>query len=218
MNLHTISVEANQNDTKFLELVQDKMNSIFELFKYKENLVKKKLSSLKQWNFFVSEILNHEFEEIFKDSIKSISFFGLNEAVLNHCGIELDRTENSEVFSLKILSLMKKLIKERNEVDNNNFILSQPHYDSYLKDSWYNGISQYKQSINQYSSRIIRSESNLSFKKKIVLYHKFQKIINGGTLFLENINEDGVSFQKCLNLLFNSKIGAISFRDCFTKK
>jgi len=218
MNLHTISVEANQNDSKFLELVQDKLNSIFELFKYKENLVQKKLNSLKQWNFFVSEIFDQKFDEIFRESIKSISFFGLNEAILNHCGIELDRTENSEVFSLKVLSLMKKLIKERNEVDNNNFILSQPHYDSYLKNSWHNGISQYKQSINQYSSRIIRSESNLSIKKKIVLYQKFQKIINGGTLFIEKISEDEVSFQKCLNLLFNSKIRAISFRDCFTKK
>ncbi|MCK4781261.1 MAG: hypothetical protein KAT57_13765, partial [Candidatus Lokiarchaeota archaeon] len=187
MNLHTISVEAKKDDNKFLELIQEKLKAIFELFTYKEKLVRKKLYPLKQWNFFISEILNKNFEDAFRDSLKSISFFGLNEAILNHCGIELDRTENSEKFALKVLSLMKKLIEERNELDNNNFILSQPHYDSYLKDSWHNGMAQFKQNINRYSSRIIRSESNLSLDKRIALFEKFQKIINGGTLFIEKI-------------------------------
>jgi len=216
MNLHMISVEAKQNDNKFIELMQEKLKSIFELFTYKEKLVRKKLYPLKQWNFFISEILNKNYEDAFRDSLKSISFFGLNEAILNHCGIELDRTENSEKFALKVLSLIKKLIEERNELDNNNFILSQPHDDSYLKDSWHNGMVQCKQNLNRYSSRIIRSESNLSFNKKIALLEKFQKIINGGTLFIEKINIDNISINKLLRSLFESKIEVISFRDCFT--
>ena len=213
INLHTISVEAKKDDNKFLELIQDKLKAIFELFNYKEKLVRKKLYPLKQWNLFISEILNKNFEDAFRDSLKSISFFGLNEAILNHCGIELDRIENSEKFALKVLSLMKKLIEERNELDNNNFILSQPHYDSYLKDSWHNGMAQFKQNLNRYSSRIIRSESNLSFNKKIAL---FEKIINGGTLFIEKINTDELSLKNYLQSLFESKIEVFSFRECFT--
>jgi len=216
MNLHMISVEAKQDDNKFLELLQEKLKAIFELFNYKEKLVRKKLYPLKQWNFFISEILNKNFEDAFRDSLKSISFFGLNEAILNHCGIELDRIENSEKFALKVLSLMKKLIEERNELDNNNFILSQPHYDSYLKDSWHNGMAQFKQNLNRYSSRIIRSESNLSLNKRIALFEKFQKIINGGTLFIEKINLDDISIKKFLRSFYESKIKVISFRDCFT--
>ncbi|MEE9377037.1 MAG: anaerobic ribonucleoside-triphosphate reductase [Candidatus Lokiarchaeia archaeon] len=216
MNLHTISVEAKKDDNKFLELIQDKLKAIFELFNYKEKLVRKKLYPLKQWNFFISEILNKNFEDAFRDSLKSISFFGLNEAILDHCGIELDRIENSEKFAFKVLSLMKKLIEERNELDNNNFILSQPHYDSYLKDSWHNGMTQFKQNLNRYSSRIIRSESNLSLDKRIALFEKFQKIINGGTLFIEKINIDELSLKRFLQSLFESKIEVISFRDCFT--
>jgi DNA-binding HxlR family transcriptional regulator len=213
-NLHMISVEAKQNDDLFLDLLQDNLNSIFELFKYKEELVQKKLNSLKQWKFIVTQILNKNSEDFFEGALKSISFFGLNEAVLNHCGIELDRTENSEDFALKILSLMKKIIKERNEVDNNNFILSQPHNDSYLKDSCHTDLTHNNLKINVYSSRIIRSESNLSLNKRIELFKKFQKIINGGTLFIEKINTDELSIQKALKSLFDSKISAVSLRDC----
>ncbi len=217
MNLHTISVEAKKDDNKFLELIQEKLKAIFELFIYKEKLVRKKLYPLKQWKFFISEILNKNSEEAFRDSLKSISFFGLNEAILDHCGIELDRIENSEIFAFKVLSLMKKLIEERNELDNNNFVLSQPHYDTYLKDSCHNGMTQFKQNLNRYSSRIIRSESNLSLDKRIALFEKFQKIINGGTLFIEKINVDEVSLKRFLQSLFESKIEVISFRDCFTE-
>lgn len=213
VNLHMISVEAKQNDGLFLDLLQDKLNSVFDLYKYKERLVKKKLNSLEQWNSIVTQILNKKKEDLFEKSLKSISFFGLNEAILNHCGIELDRTENSEVFALKVLSLMKKIIEEKNEVDNNTFILSQPHYDSYLKHTWHNGLAQYKQKIRGYSSRIIRSESNLSMNKKIALFKKFQKIINGGSLFIEKINTDEMSSQQLLKFLFQSKIGAISLSD-----
>jgi DNA-binding HxlR family transcriptional regulator len=139
INLHIISVEAKQNDEKFLELLQEKIMSVFELFNYKERLVQKKLNSLKQWNFIVSNIIKSNKNDILKEALKSISFFGLNEAVLNHCGIELDRTEKSESFALKILTLMKRIITEKNNANGNRFILSQPHYDSYLDDSLYNG-------------------------------------------------------------------------------
>ncbi|NVM35188.1 MAG: hypothetical protein HWN81_06310 [Candidatus Lokiarchaeota archaeon] len=216
INLHTISIEAKKDDNKFLELLQEKLKSIFELFTYKEKLVRKKLYPLKQWKFFISEILNKNFKDAFRDSLKSISFFGLNEAILNHCGIELDRTENSEKFALKVLSLMKKVIEERNKLDNNNFILSQPHYDSYLKDSWHNGLLHLKQNLNRYSSRIIRTDSNLSLNKRIALFEKFQKIINGGTLFIEKLNIDQLSLKRFLQSLFESKIEVISFRECFT--
>ena len=80
-----------------------------------------------------------------------------------------------------------KIIEERIEVDGNNFVISQPHYGSYLQDAWHNGITQYNRKIKGYSSRLIRSESNLSMNKRIALFEKFQRIIDGGTLFIEKV-------------------------------
>jgi len=216
VNLHMISVEAKQNDDIFLDLLQDKLISIFELYSYKEKLVQKKLNSLKQWNSIVTKILNSNTENAFKNALKPISFFAFNEAILNHCGIELDRTESSESFSLKVLSLMKEIIEERNEVDGNSFVLSQPHYDSYLQDSWHNGPTQCSQKIKGYTSRLIRSESNLTLNKKIALFKKFQRIIDGGTLFIEKINTEEIPLLKFLKTIYESKIGAISLKDCIS--
>ncbi|MFX1308135.1 MAG: anaerobic ribonucleoside-triphosphate reductase [Promethearchaeota archaeon] len=214
VNLHMISVEAGQNDDLFLDLLLDKMMSIFKLFDYKEEFVQKKLNSLNQWNSIVTRILDSNPKNIIKNALKSISFFGFNEAVLNHCGIELDRTENSETFALRILSFMKKIIEERNELEGDNFVMSQPHYDSYLQNSWHNGFTQYNRKIKGYSSRLIRSESNLSMNKRIALFQKFQRIIDGGTLFMEKVNADELPLQNFLKILNESKIGAVSLRDC----
>ena len=109
---------------------------------------------------------------------------------------------------------MKSIIEERNEVDGNNLVFSQPHYDSYLQDSWHNGLTHHNKKIKGYTSRLIRSESNLSLNKKITLFKKFQRIIDGGTLFIEKISTEENPLLKILKIINESKISAISLKDC----
>ena len=118
INLHLISLEANQNDDLFYELLQGKINSIFELFQYKELLISKKLKSSGKLERLISDMTEEKMHNLIKQSLKSISFFGLNEAIKMHCNIELDRLETSESFALKILSYLNQLINERNEEEN----------------------------------------------------------------------------------------------------
>jgi DNA-binding HxlR family transcriptional regulator len=213
INLHSISVQAKYNDEKFLELLQEKINAVFELFNYKEKLVKKKLNSLKQWNLIASNLFNSDKKDILKNALKSISFFGLNEAIFHHCGIELDRTESSKSFALRILNSMKTLIKEKNDTNSSNFVLSQPHYDSYLDKSWYNGRTQYNRKIRRYSSMLIREESNLSLNKKIMLFKKFQDIFDRGSLFVIETDGKESKLSNYLKTIINSKISAILLKD-----
>jgi len=210
INLHMISVEAKQNDDVFIQLLQDKMESIFELFKIKKTLVYKKLNTINEWNKLTLQLFEENQESILRDSIKSISFFGLNKAILNHCGIELDRTESSASFALKILSFMKKLIEEKNQSENDYFTLSQPHSDKYLQDCWNNGNSPNGENINCYSSKIIRKNSTLSLDKKLSLFKKFENIINGGSIFDQSINANDISLNSYLKLLIKSRIGAFA--------
>jgi len=97
-----------------------------------------------------------------------------------------------------------------------NFILSQPHYDSYLRDSCHNGTTKYNQKIKSYTSELIRNKSNLSLNKKITLFKKFQSILDGGSLFVESINTDKISLLKFLKTINESKIGAISLKNCIS--
>jgi anaerobic ribonucleoside-triphosphate reductase len=206
-------VEANQKDELFFDLLQDKLNQVFELFKFKENLVKKKLNFNKGWETLSSRIFDDSKENLIQKSIKSISFFGLNKAVTNHCGIELDRTESSLRFALEIFTLMRKIIEEKNEKENNSYVLNQPHDDKYLRDSWHTELASQGKDIDNYSSRIIRENSPLSLTKKIDFFRKFENIISGGSVFNHNFNFDENKVKKQLKILFDSKINAISINN-----
>ena len=115
LNLHLIALEANQNDDFFFDLIQERTRRAFEFFAHKEILTIKKLNSLKGWNSLLFLMFGDNSRDWVKNALKSVSFFGLNDAIKVHCGIELDRIEGSESFALKALSLMKKIIDEENE-------------------------------------------------------------------------------------------------------
>ena len=206
INLHLISLEANQNDDSFCDLLQDRLNSVFEFFKYKESLIKKKLSSLKNWKTLISHFFGSDFRNWSTNSLKSVSFFGLNEAITNHCGIELDRLETSQSFALKILSLLNEQIREKNENDNECYVLSQPHNDKSFERN--NRSGELNKNKNFYSPRIIRKGSNLSLEKMISIFKKFEKIIEGGIVFNNSVNSDNILFKKNLKILTQSKVNA----------
>lgn len=212
INLHSIAIKANKNDDLFLDLLLDKMNCVFEFFKQKELLIKRKLNSLNGWKNIISEFFGKIIDDFYKNTIKSVSFFGLNEAILEHCGIELDRLENSEEFAIRVLSFMKKIINEKNNDENNYYILSQPHNDIYLKEAWHNGTPLINNISHHYSSRIIRPNSRLSLSKRIKLFKKFEKIIDGGIIFDEFIDKNRISLKDILSTLFKSQLEAIIIR------
>jgi len=213
INLHAISVKAKQSDDLFFDILHDKLNSVFELFQFKEDLVKKKLNVTRGWGSFISQILGNTKEILFQEAIKSISFFGLNKAITDHCGIELDRTESSLTFALEIFTRMRKIIEEQNKKENTKFVLTQPHNGNYLTNSWYNETPNHDQNGKYYSSRIIRENSPLTLAKKINLFKKFEALINGGSVFSQNFNTDKSILLKHLKILFDSKIASISFSE-----
>jgi len=210
INLHMISIEANQDDHFFFEYLQDKIESAFNFFQIKKQLVKKKLNTVNEWKKTTSLIFLDNKKDLLDDSIKSISFFGLNKAVLNHCGIEMDRTESSTSFALNILSFIRKLIEEKNESENEFFTLTQPHNDRYLFDCFPNVTSYHRNQDKFYSSKIIRDNSSMTLAKKLSLFKKFENMINGGSIFDQKINVKNVSLIDFLKLLLDSKINAFS--------
>jgi DNA-binding HxlR family transcriptional regulator len=209
INLHLISLEANQNDDLFYELLQGKINSIFELFQYKELLISKNLKSSGKLERVISDLTEEKMHTLIKQSLKSISFFGLNEAIKRHCNIELDRLETSESFALKILSYLNQLINEKNEEENEMFLLSQPHQSKYLCCSNLNSMNKIEKR-NKYSSRIIRKNTKLDLIKQISLFKKFEKIIEGGSKFTCSYDIDNNNSKNIIKVLSDSKLNAFS--------
>jgi len=183
INLPKIALESKQNDQHFLELLDLNITAVFEIFKIKQDLIKKYLNSFHHWQS-LSRILFNNKNYVFPDHpFKAVSFFGLNESILYHCNIELDRIDQSQEFAKQILTRISNRINEMNNEQNEYFIFSQPHVDNYLINRWNFEFDKISHKYDSFSTEFIRFESKLNFEKKVSLFKTFQKIVDGGTLF-----------------------------------
>jgi len=188
INLHNIADSSKQNDSLFFENVQEKLTSVFEIFAHKKDLINRRLSTSKDWNKIISDFIKPESISWIDDSLRSVSFFGLNEAIKTHCGIEIDRIENSESFAYNLLVFMKDIINEFNQEHNENYMLTQPHNDNYLSKQWCRIMDNVSNGPNKYCIDMVRGDSKLSLEKKIQIYKNFEGIVDGGSVFTFNVN------------------------------
>ncbi|MHA1670338.1 MAG: anaerobic ribonucleoside-triphosphate reductase [Promethearchaeota archaeon] len=205
INLHKLAVNSDRNDDYFEEILCERVSNIFEFFEIKKDLLDKKLNSQKRWISICEIIFNTTPKNLMENSIKAISFIGLNEAIEFHCGIELDRIEISEKFALKILKIIKQMIIEKNKELGENYVLAQPHH---LIDYSNNTHFDPSRKSKCYSNSIIRQETTLPINKQIDLFKKFQSILDGGNLFYLPNNQDDKNLLNSLKLLKTSKINA----------
>jgi len=210
INLHMVAKKSNQKDDIFFENLHGKLDSVFEFFVCKKKLVDRKLKSSNHWKKIISEFFEPENGDWIDESLKSISFFGLNEAVKTHCGIEIDRNVNSEVFAQKILNFMIDIIDEHNQREHGNYVFTQPHNENYLSNKRYNNKLSLGDETKRYNIDLIRTDSKLSLERKIDLYKKFEKILDGGSIFTCNL--DNLNLPELIKLLINSKLNAFSIR------
>ncbi len=212
INLHYIALEAHQDDDKFYEILENRIYSVFDLFKIKESLMIKKIGNSIEWQKIIDHFFEYRSNSLANNMIKSVSFIGLNEAIKHHCGLELDQINQSELFALKIMKKMKEIINMRNNTENNKYCLSQPHNGIYLKEYSINNKIKSKNNTNPYSYRIIRKNSKLPIERHLSLFKKFNKIIDGGSLFempIKSNKSDDLTLT--INKLLNSNLTAFKF-------
>jgi DNA-binding transcriptional ArsR family regulator len=213
INLHRIALEAHQNDDQFFEFVQERVKDVFQLYSLKKELVEKKLNASKAWNRLINSFFKDGESDWIHNSLKAISFYGLNEAIKFHCGIEIDRIEKSERFAIDVISLIRELINERNSEENEFYCINQPHEGEYLYQSKLNShLQNQDKKYLAYSMSLIRKESKLPLDKKLKLYKEFEPLLNGGSIFNYFINSPYKNTEKDIEKLINSKISAFSIK------
>jgi hypothetical protein len=203
LNMTPIARSADHDDDLFFDLLLIRLNELFDFFSYKEMMVEKKLKKFTPWKKFLRKMkLNPE--SWINHSLKSVSFLNLNEAVKLHCGIELDRVAASEQFALKILSFLQNVLDDKNEKDDEHFVLSSPHI--FPK----NAIKAHFPITNS-MMELVRKESTLAFQKKLNLFRKFQNIIKGGIGFPVEINQPKNTFCNIIKEINHSELEAFYF-------
>ncbi|TFG02701.1 MAG: hypothetical protein EU542_04315 [Promethearchaeota archaeon] len=213
INFHDIALKSHQNDDVFLDLVQDRLYDTFEFFSYKKELIEKKFHNSKSWNKIISSFFKDGEKTWIHNSIKAISFFGLNKAIKLQCGIEIDRIEKSEKFALELLNLIKDIISEKNSDENESYCLNQPHEGSYLYENGKISNSyQHNKDNHIYSMDLIRKESKLSLEKRIKLFQKFEHLLEGGSIFNYYFDHNHKNLKEDIEKIINSNVSAFSIK------
>lgn len=214
LNLPLIALQANQDDGLFVELLQDKVHSIFKLFSYKEELISRKLKNLSPWQQICAGISDDPSQTL-KESIRSLSFFGLNEAVKIHCGIELDRLQTSKSFALTLIQCIQDLIQKENVKTELNYSLSQAYYNEYFLEMANGHKLSAEQRISYYSPRFVRKDTSLPLEKRISLFQSFKEIIRGEMVFNGYFDSDDLNPDEILSILTQAQLPAFRYKKSF---
>jgi hypothetical protein len=143
--------------------------------------------------------LGLNYDKWVSSALKSISFIGLNKAIKEHCGLELDRIKESEDFAMKILKFIKKHISERNQMENSNYCFTQAHEGEYFRFS----NSQFGENPH----KIIRGSSTLNLSKKILLFQRVNPLLDGGCSFeLKLDSMDPQEITPKIKIVLNSNL------------
>jgi len=210
INLYQIAREAKQNDELFFEILEDRLNSCFELFSFKQEFLSTRYNKVDTIFKGVEPYFQVDPDKWLSNAIKSISFISLNTAVKQHCGLELDRIQRSEEFAIDILKFMKERIEERNKITGDYFCLTQPHKGSYIsslkKNIYFESISNGQECVY----KMIRESSSLNHKKRVSLFQRFNSILDGNSLFEFpiNLNKSPQGEIKKIEAVLNSNIPA----------
>lgn len=212
VNLYDIALEANQCDETFFEILNARLNHIFELFSLKEQFVRQRLNNSfeKNKNFQIPSFLNSDV--LLKETIKSISFIGLNEAITFHCGIELDRIKDSQDFAIRIMKFIQKIINKKNNMEQESYCLTQPHCGQYLNYFTPKKLHREIPAHDFHKYRLIRQDSNLTLPEKMGLYKKFSEILTGGSLFEVPFNNGhSTQMEDIIDYIWKFELNAFKF-------
>ncbi|TFF95665.1 MAG: ArsR family transcriptional regulator, partial [Promethearchaeota archaeon] len=188
INLYEIALESNQNDEKFFDILEARLNSCFELFSYKQKFMKRRFENSNQMKTVFDTFLGKKSDNWLSESWKSISFLGLNSSVKVHCGLELDRIKTSEDFALNIIHFMKERISEKNHITNDNYCLTAPYEGKYINFPQNYPHKANIEGFGQQAHKLIREASNLNLKKRIQFFQRINQYIDGGLLFEFAVN------------------------------
>lgn len=127
VNLPQIAYEANGDDNKLFELLDDRMNKAKEALLLKRKLIERNLQN----NLlpFMNQKVNEEGDRYLEPDKQSyiLGMIGMNELVKFHTGSELHESDDSWRFGLRVMKHMKDRVAEyRSETDLNFSIARTP--------------------------------------------------------------------------------------------
>lgn len=200
INLPQIAYMANGNDTRFFEILNDRMRKAKEVHLLKREIIKRNLRN--GLLPFMSQKINKEGEMYLEPDKQSyiIGMIGMNEAMKAHTGFEMHESDAAWKFALTVMNHMRSKVAEFRDQTGLNFSLARTPAESCshrlsqidqkkFKDKFVaNGTG-----INAYytNSFHVRPSADIPLWKKLTIEGSFHPLTDGGAMshvFLSEAN------------------------------
>ncbi len=193
LNLPRIAYEANGDDEKLFEILEEKLEILKEALLIKYRITKERLYTDKLMPFLTQEIDGEEYYR-YSNATLSFGFVGLNEMLKYHLGKELHEDKESVKFGEKVIRFMRDYADNLREETGLRWSVNQTPAESlagrvarldykYYRDET---LSVVRGDINDIrtlyytNSSHVRVDAPVSLGEKIRIEEKFHPICNGG--------------------------------------
>lgn len=130
INLPRIAIEANGNDNKVFELLDQRLDLIRESLEIKHELIEKRLYENKLLPFLAQKGMSGEDYYQFKDLTHTVGFVGLNEFTKVHMGKALHESQDAYDFGKDVIKYMRDWADFRTEMTDWRWTLTQSPAES----------------------------------------------------------------------------------------
>jgi ribonucleoside-triphosphate reductase len=191
INLPRIAYEANGNDEKLFEILEQRMELAREVIEIKREIIKKRM---KQGSLpFLTQDVNGEPYYRVDKVVRSIGFVGLNEMLKAHIGEELHESKDAWRFGLEVIKRMMDTAMEWSIETGQRWVITQTpaesaaHRLALLDLKEFNGKAIVQGDVKSGSvyytnSSHVRVSADVPLFERLKIEGAFHPLCNGGMM------------------------------------
>ncbi len=221
LNLPRMGIESGGDDDKLFELMKERIELSKGVLLKKYEVIKQRLDDgiLPFLTQPIDEKGNLYYD--LNEQALEIGFIGLNEMLMNHMGEELNTSQKSWEFGLKVISKMKQMVADVAEETGKRFVLSRTPAESASYRLPKIDIKKYPNAHVQGNKNTgdiyytngahVRPSAEIGLFDRMKIESSFHPLLSGGTInhvFLGEANPDPVAINELTKKIANNTLAS----------
>ena len=191
INLPRIAYEANGNDERLFEILEDRMKLAREVIEIKREIIKKRMEQ-GSLPFLTQDVNGEPYYRVDK-VVRSIGFVGLNEMIKAHTGEELHESKDAWRFGLGVIKRMMDIAIEWSMETGQRWVITQTpaesaaHRLALLDLREFNGKAVVQGNVKTgavyyTNSSHVRVSADIPLFERLKIEGSFHPLCNGGMM------------------------------------
>ncbi|MFX0133453.1 MAG: anaerobic ribonucleoside-triphosphate reductase, partial [Candidatus Hodarchaeota archaeon] len=221
INLPKIAYESENDDDKFFDLLETRLDLAFKALIQKKDIINIRMNEDRLLPFLSASVQGEPYFRIENASF-SISYLGLPQAVKIHTNSKVSDDAGFK-FAKRILEYLNKFSKNSGEKTGLRFTVKQSTSNGWSfklaeldkeYNIWRKRKIDVKKQFDYYTAENLFASTSIPMKKRIQLEGEFHRYLKGGHMSLISIDSPSFDSKKLLDItreICNSSIGTFGY-------